>query len=106
MSSTRNSSSTCTRPAAREPFDHLIPRPNCADFYGVRREADGFESHQAQPTGRPWLGVRFTCSGAYVRVYRHVDGSSYLARCPRCGRSVRFRVSPGGINERFFEVRC
>ena len=71
---------------------------------------DVFESADPQrsggPAGRPWLGVRFTCSGAYVRVYRSVDGQSYLARCPRCGRAVRFRVGSGGTNERFFEVRC
>ncbi|MBX3377209.1 MAG: hypothetical protein KF678_09435 [Phycisphaeraceae bacterium] len=57
-------------------------------------------------TGRPWLGLRFTCSGAYVRVYRSVDGSKYQARCPRCGKSVVFRVGQGGTSARFFEVDC
>jgi len=55
---------------------------------------------------RPWLGVRFVCAGAYQRVYRTSDGSAYLARCPRCGKSIRFRVGTGGTNRRFFDVSC
>jgi hypothetical protein len=41
-----------------------------------------------------------------MRVYRNADGVTYLARCPRCGKAVRFRVGQGGRSERFFEVRC
>jgi hypothetical protein len=58
------------------------------------------------PAGRPWLGVRFLCSGAYQRVYRNPAGTAYIATCPRCGRSVRFDVGPGGTSQRFFEVSC
>lgn len=65
------------------------------------REGEGQGSR-----GRPWLGLRFTCSGAYVRVFRSVDGSKYQARCPRCGKSVVFRVGEGGTSARFFEVDC
>jgi hypothetical protein len=57
-------------------------------------------------TGRPWLGVRFACSGAYVRVYRNAQGTEYLARCPRCAKCIRFRVGSGGTPQRFFEVSC
>lgn len=56
--------------------------------------------------GRPWIGVRFLCAGAYVRVPRNKDGTAYLAMCPRCGKTVRFRVGPGGTEQRFFEVGC
>lgn len=56
--------------------------------------------------GRPWIGVRFLCAGAYVRVPRNRDGTAYLAMCPRCGKTVRFRVGPGGTDQRFFEVAC
>jgi len=61
-----------------------------------------------QPAGgpRPWLGVYFRCAGKYVRVHRNASGTAYLARCPACGRGVRFAVGPGGTGERFFEVRC
>jgi hypothetical protein len=55
---------------------------------------------------RPWLGVLFRCSGAYQRIYRNAAGTAYLARCPRCGKAVTFRVGTGGTSERFFEVRC
>lgn len=55
---------------------------------------------------RPWIGIRFMCAGAYVRVSRNKDGTAYNAMCPRCGKRVRFRVGPGGTNNRFFEVSC
>lgn len=77
----------------------------------MSHEVDRFEradGTQAAVPGesRPWLGVRFACSGAYLRVYRNAAGTAYLARCPRCGKSVRFAVGSGGVSQRFFEVRC
>jgi hypothetical protein len=70
---------------------------------------DRFESARrpgANAEARPWLGVRFACAGAYVRVFRNVDGTGYAARCPKCGECIRFRVGSGGTDQRFFEVRC
>lgn len=55
---------------------------------------------------RPWLGVYFQCAGAYLRVLRNASGTGYLARCPRCSRTVQFRVGKGGTAQRFFEVSC
>lgn len=57
-------------------------------------------------TDRPWLGVRFSCNGTYLRVYRSADGTKYVATCPRCGSSSTFRVAQGGTGERFFHVMC
>lgn len=79
------------------------------------RDRDSFEPSDGAPDaggssaengGRPWLGVRFACAGAYVRVYRDKDGKAYNARCPRCGKAIVFRVGPGGNNQRFYEVSC
>jgi hypothetical protein len=56
--------------------------------------------------GRPWIGLRFVCAGAYQRVYRNPQGTAYIATCPRCGRSLRIDVGPGGTNQRFFDVSC
>ncbi|MGV6814886.1 MAG: hypothetical protein ACWA5W_07765 [Phycisphaerales bacterium] len=64
------------------------------------------EAGTTQGGQRPWLGIQFTCAGAYQRVYRTADGSRYLARCPRCGKSMTFRVGEGGTNQRFFDVSC
>lgn len=55
---------------------------------------------------RPWIGVRFVCAGAYLRVARNKEGTGYQAMCPRCGKRIRFRVGPGGTDQRFFEVSC
>lgn len=54
----------------------------------------------------PWLGVRFVCAGAYLRVYRNKAGTAYTANCPKCGKCMRFRVGQGGSSQRFFEVSC
>lgn len=65
--------------------------------------------HQPPPAKaheRPWIGVHFTCARAYIRVYRSVDGAGYTVRCPKCARSAQFRVGPGGISARQFEVTC
>lgn len=65
------------------------------------------QSHsRAGAAQRPWIGVRFLCAGAYVRVGRSPDATAYNAICPRCGKRVRFRVGPGGTDQRFFEVSC
>jgi hypothetical protein len=55
---------------------------------------------------RPWLGVKFLCAGAYLRVLRNPEGTGYTARCPKCGKCIRFKVGNGGTDQRFFEVRC
>jgi hypothetical protein len=55
---------------------------------------------------RPWIGVRFVCSGQYVRVYRNRGADGYMAACPRCLRTIRFRVGEGGVTTRFFDVSC
>jgi hypothetical protein len=53
---------------------------------------------------QPFLCVLFNCCRAYVRVYRSPDASHYHARCPKCGKSVRFQVGDGGTDERSFVV--
>lgn len=66
----------------------------------------GREPQPPKGAERPWIGVRFVCAGAYVRVYRNVEGTGYLASCPKCGRRMRFRVGAGGTDQRFFDVSC
>ena len=39
------------------------------------RSGEGARSASAPGAERPWLGMRFTCAGAYIRVYRSADGS-------------------------------
>ncbi|MBL4810575.1 MAG: hypothetical protein JKY43_11025 [Phycisphaerales bacterium] len=57
---------------------------------------------------RPWLGVRFTCSGQYQRVYRNAAGTEYNARCLKCSQCIKFRVGGGteASDQRFFNVSC
>lgn len=61
-----------------------------------------------KPNERPWLGVRFTCSGQYQRVYRNAAGTEYMARCAKCSKCMRFKVGSGdgATDRRFFNVSC
>lgn len=54
----------------------------------------------------PYLRVYFRCANAYLRVYRRADATAYAARCPKCGKTMRFAVGPGGTQQRFFELSC
>ncbi len=56
--------------------------------------------------GAPSLQVYFACANAYTRVFRRPGNDAYLARCPRCGKSMRFPVGPGGTSTRSFTVSC
>lgn len=55
---------------------------------------------------RPWIQVWFACAGRYQKVFRAIDGTAYVARCPMCGKSMRFAVGTGGTNKRIFTVSC
>lgn len=71
-------------------------------------DVKGLESEQSssafEPKGRPWIGVRFECCGAYVRIYRNPAGTAYEGRCPRCLRRVRATIGPQGTSCRFFSA--
>ena len=75
----------------------MLSRRSTSDESGGRRPA---------LSTRPWIGVRFACSGRYCRVFRDADGQTYNARCPSCTQVVRFSVGAGGSTERFYEVTC
>ncbi|HEX8323673.1 MAG TPA: hypothetical protein VF595_07135 [Tepidisphaeraceae bacterium] len=62
------------------------------------------DSKAASPSARPFLSVLFNCCGVYQRVYKTPAGQEYSGRCPKCLRTVRFVVGPGGTSGRSFVV--
>ena len=62
------------------------------------------QSNPSPARGRPFLQVLFACCQVYQRVYRNPNKPEYSGRCPRCLRSVHFRVGPEGTEARVFEV--
>jgi len=62
-------------------------------------------NNSSERSRRPFIGLQWDCCGVYSRVYRRAEANHYLGRCPRCGKSVRIEVAPGGTDARFFRVR-
>ncbi|MGD1276291.1 MAG: hypothetical protein ABR964_03595 [Tepidisphaeraceae bacterium] len=62
------------------------------------------DATSAARASRPFLSVLFACCWVYQRIYRNADGTAYFGQCPRCGKSVRFEVGPGGTDVRQFVV--
>ena len=62
---------------------------------------------EGKAQGRKYLGVMFECCNVYARVYENRDGTHYAGRCPRCMKSVRFRISHDGdgSDNRFWRAR-
>lgn len=60
----------------------------------------------AEGQGRPYLRIYFKCANQYIRVYRRPEDPEYIARCPTCGLTKRFRVGSSGTGQRFFELSC
>ena len=58
------------------------------------------------PVGRPYLRIYFKCANQYIRVYRRPEDPEYVARCPTCGLTKKFRVGRSGTGQRFFELSC
>ena len=76
------------------------------DITEGERAAASPAQREAASQGRPFLMVMFECANAYQKVFRSMDGTHYLARCPKCGLTKRFGVGSGGADQRQFRLSC
>jgi hypothetical protein len=63
------------------------------------------DANDAPRATRPWLGIYFECCDVYARVFRQSNARQYVGQCPKCGRSVRVAVGPGGVPSRLFRAK-
>jgi hypothetical protein len=54
--------------------------------------------------GRRFVGVHFACCDVYQRIYLNREHTAYAGHCPKCARSIRFEVGPGGTDARIFQA--
>lgn len=66
----------------------------------------GGEPVKPAPPKQGFLSLYFACAHAYGRAYKTRDGSCYLGRCPKCGKTIDFPIGEGGTSKRMFEVSC
>lgn len=87
--------STAASPTQATPRSHSLP-------------AAPATTPPSAPAGeaRPFLRLWFACVNQYGRAYQTPDRSAYVGRCPKCAKSIRFAIAPGGTSERSFRVSC
>lgn len=53
---------------------------------------------------KKFISVLFKCCNVYNRIYINKDGTGYSGRCPKCMKTVSFKIAEGGTDARVFEV--
>lgn len=66
----------------------------------------GKRSAQATEPKRRFIGVHFTCCGAYTRFYRKPEDREYRGRCPRCLKTLQVGVAESGVATTTLRASC
>jgi hypothetical protein len=65
---------------------------------------DGESRRSSGPSGRRFLGIQFECCRVYAAIYPNRDCTAYVGNCPKCARSIKVPIGPGGSDTRFFRA--
>ena len=68
------------------------------------RGSKGNNKKQASPDRRQFLGVQFDCCRTYSRIYINRDRTAFVGHCPKCGKQIHVKISPDGMDAKFFSA--
>jgi hypothetical protein len=78
------------------------PRDYVLDLSSAASSPAPTPNQEPAPTRRPYLSILFKCCNVYASIYKAADGKAYSGHCPRCARTVRVPIGPGGSTNRVF----
>jgi hypothetical protein len=84
------------RPPLSDPRDYVL------DLSSASSAPAPSAPQTATPARRPYLSILFKCCNVYASIYKAADGQAYAGHCPRCARTVRVPIGPGGSSNRVF----
>ena len=61
-------------------------------------------NEEQQKKNQPFLGIMFKCCNVYSRIYLNNKKDAFVGWCPKCAKRATVKISPDGVDSRFFEV--
>lgn len=87
-----------------QPKLDLVSEPSSEQATPNSQPEQQARAGSSKSSKRPFFGIKLNCCGAYRRVYvDDPDREIHVTHCPRCGKRLRFRLSPYGPDATLIE---